>query len=172
MFPVLFVLFVAVPIIEIALLIKVGGLIGVVPTLALVVGTAMLGTWILRQQGMATFSKAQAAMNRGEMPVREMADGFFLVIAALLMLTPGLMTDALGFAFLVPGIRRNLGAVAMRWIMARSVHVQFSQGGPGGSPFGTAQDESRGRGRPDGAGPIIEGEASEVDDDAKRIDRP
>ena len=171
MFPVLFVLFVAVPIIEIALLIKVGGLIGVIPTLALVVGTAMVGTWILRQQGMATFSKAQAAMNRGEMPVTEMADGFFLVIAAVLMLTPGLMTDALGFAFLVPGIRRRLGAIAMRWIMARSVHVQFTQGGPTGTPFGDMPDDTDQRGRHEGTGPIIEGEASEVDEDANRIDR-
>ena len=159
LFPVIFLLFVAVPIIEIAVFIKVGGLIGVLPTLALVIGVAIFGTWLLRQQGLATFTKAQAAMNRGEMPVGEMLDGFFLVLAALLMVTPGLLTDALGFALLVPGLRKGLGVLARRWVMARGVQTSFYQSDP---------HQQRGP-RGDTTGPIIEGEASEVHERAPRL---
>ena len=163
MFPVIFLLFVAVPIIEIAVFIKVGGLIGVIPTLALVIAVAIFGTWLLRQQGLQTFNKAQAAMNRGEMPVGEMLDGFFLVLAALLMVTPGLLTDAIGFALLVPQVRRALGVIARRWVMARTVRANFYQSDP--------QDRrADGPPRADrGTGPIIDGEASEVDEDAPRL---
>lgn len=154
LFPVVFLIFVAVPIIEIAILIKVGGLIGVWPTLALVIGVAIFGTWLLRQQGLQTFTKAQQAMNRGEMPVGELLDGFFLVLAALLMVTPGLMTDAFGFALLVPIVRKWLGLMLRNWVMAKGAHVQFYQanGAPPSSP-------------PSGRGPVIDGEASKVDDD-------
>jgi UPF0716 protein FxsA len=160
LFPLIFLVFVAVPIIEIAIFIKVGGLIGVWQTLALVIGVAVFGTWLLRQQGLQTFTKAQAAMNRGEMPVGEMLDGFFLVLAALLMVTPGLLTDAIGFALLIPASRKALGALLRAWIVRKSVKVQFYQtGGPG------SDAEPRDRPGAFGAkGPIIEGEASEVDE--------
>ncbi|MDO8422268.1 MAG: FxsA family protein [Parvibaculum sp.] len=159
LFPVIFLLFVAVPIIEIAIFIKVGGLIGVLPTLALVIGVAIFGTWLLRQQGLATFTKAQAAMNRGEMPVGEMLDGFFLVLAALLMVTPGLLTDAIGFALLVPRVRKMLGVLARRWVMARTVQTTFYQSDP----------RDHGNPRSGTTGPIIDGEASEVDETVPRL---
>jgi len=163
LFPVIFLIFVAVPIIEIAVFIKVGGLIGVIPTLALVIAVAIFGTWLLRQQGLQTFNKAQAAMNRGEMPVGEMLDGFFLVLAALLMVTPGLLTDAIGFALLVPQVRRALGVVARRWVMARTVQTSFYQSDP-------RDRRADGSPRTDtGAGPIIDGEANEIDEDAPRL---
>ena len=162
LFPVIFLIFVAVPIIEIAIFIKVGGLIGAMPTLALVIGVAIFGTWLLRRQGLQTFTKAQSAMNRGEMPVGEMLDGFFLVLAALLMVTPGLLTDAIGFALLVPQVRKGLGVVARRWVMARTVQTTFYHVDP--------MDETRPPPRNEGAtGPIIDGEASEVDENVPRL---
>lgn len=148
MIPVIFLALVLVPIAEIAVFIKVGGLIGVVPTIALVVAIAIFGTWLLRRQGLQTFTRAQAALNRGEMPVGEMLDGFFLVFAALLMVTPGLLTDALGFALLTPPVRRFLGALLRRWAMARATVVRFH-----GESYGRRED-----------GPIIEGEAMPADE--------
>ena len=155
LFPVVFLAFVLVPIIEIAVFIKVGGLIGVLPTLALVIGIAIFATWLLRQQGLQTFNKAQAALSRGEMPVGEMMDGFFLVLAALLMVTPGLLTDAIGFLLLVPAVRTMLGALARRWAMSHAVKTEFYQSS---SEFRTGE-----RNQPSGRGPIIDGEAHEID---------
>jgi UPF0716 protein FxsA len=144
--PLIFLALILVPIAEIAVFIKVGGLIGVLPTVGLVVAIAVFGTWLLKRQGLRTFTKAQAAFNRGEMPVGELLDGFFLVLAALLMVTPGLLTDVLGFALLVPAVRRLLGPLVARWAMARTTTTVFHSDGPR---------------RPAG-GPIIEGEASVV----------
>ncbi|HEY4344037.1 MAG TPA: FxsA family protein [Parvibaculum sp.] len=149
MVPLIFLALILVPIAEIAIFIKVGSLIGVVPTVGLVVAIAVFGTWLLKRQGLRTFTKAQAAFNRGEMPVGELLDGSFLVLAALLMVTPGLLTDVLGFALLVPAVRRLLGPLVARWAMARTTTV-FHGGGHSGAP------------RPPSGGPIIEGEASVV----------
>ena len=155
MFPIIFLALVLVPIAEIAVFIKVGGLIGVLPTLALVIGIAIFGTWLLRQQGLQTFNKAQSALSRGEMPVGEMMDGFFLVLAALLMVTPGLLTDALGFLLLVPGVRMSLGALARQWLMRHTVTTEFYQ-----SSAGFRESDHP---RSMGEGPVIDGEAREID---------
>ncbi len=162
MFPVVFLAFILIPIAEIAVFIKVGGLIGVLPTLALVIGIAIFGTWLLRQQGLQTFTKAQSALNRGEVPVGEMLDGFFLVLAALLMVTPGLLTDAVGFALLVPMVRKALGAMAKKWALSRTVSTQFYH-----TPSGGAEDPRWHTGQD---GQIIEGEAQEVDPDTTSKD--
>ncbi|MFZ3033565.1 MAG: FxsA family protein [Parvibaculum sp.] len=155
MFPVIFLAFVLVPIVEIAVFIKVGGLIGVLPTLALIIGIAIFGIWLLRQQGLQTFNKAQSALSQGEMPVGEMMDGFFLVLAALLMVTPGLLTDAVGFLLLVPGIRTAFGALARRWAMKHAVKTEFYQSS---TEFRTGE-----RHQSPGKGHIIDGEAHEID---------
>lgn len=153
--PILFLALILVPIAEIAVFIKVGGLIGVLPTVALVIAVAIFGTWLLKRQGMRTFTRAQAAFNRGEMPVGEMLDGFFLVIAALLMVTPGLLTDLAGFALLIPAVRRRLGPLVARWVGARATTTVFH-----GDFAGYERRE------PGGRGPVIEGEASVIDETA------
>ena len=163
MFPAVFLAFVLVPIIEIAVFIKVGGLIGVLPTLALVIGIAIFGTWLLRQQGLQTFNKAQMALSRGEMPVGEMMDGFFLVLAALLMVTPGLVTDAIGFLLLVPAVRTMLAALARRWAMSHAVKTEFYQS--------SSEFRSKAHRQPSDQGPIIDGEAHEIEPE-KGIDGP
>jgi UPF0716 protein FxsA len=150
LFRVIFLAFVLVPIIEIAVLIKVGGLIGVLPTLGLVIGIAIFGTWLLRQQSLQALRKVQSALNRGEMPAGEIVDGFFLVLAALLMVTPGLVTDALGFLLLVPSIRMALGPLVQRWVMSHAVKTEFSE------------FQTPGRNPPRGKAPIIDGEAHEI----------
>ena len=158
---ILFLLFIAVPVIEIAIFIEVGGLIGVWPTIAIVLGTAFLGASLLRLQGLQTWRRAEEAMRRGEPPVAEMLDGVFLFVAALLMVTPGFFTDAIGVLLLIPPVRRRIGRLAAQRL-ARSArfHVHTSgMGGMGGAGAGGP------RRPPQGAGPVIEGEAEEIGTD-------
>jgi len=102
------ILFFVIPVVEVYLLVKVGAAIGAGWTILLVILTAILGVNLLRQQGMQTMIKANQAMARGEMPAMEMMEGFMLAIAAVLLITPGFFTDALGFAFLLPLSRRAI----------------------------------------------------------------
>jgi len=121
----LFLIFVAVPIIEIALFIQVGGAIGLWPTLAIVVLTAFAGTWLMRQQGMMTLAKLQKSLAEGGNPADPMAQGAMILVAGVLLLTPGFFTDTIGFLLLLPPVR----AALIKWISARIVasgSVHFS----------------------------------------------
>lgn len=104
----LFILFVVMPIVEMLVLIKVGGVIGALPTIGLVLLTAMLGVALLKQQGMSTIFNAQQKLDAGEIPVQEIADGIFLAVGGALLLTPGFITDAMGFCCLIPGLRHGI----------------------------------------------------------------
>lgn len=101
----LLLLFVVMPIIEMWLLISVGQQIGALPTIGLVLLTAFIGISLLRYQGSMALLKARMKMDSGELPAREMADGLFFAVGGALLLTPGFVTDAIGFACLTPGIR-------------------------------------------------------------------
>lgn len=104
----LLLLFIGVPLLEIAVFIQVGDVIGLWPTLAIVVLTAVAGVYLLRLQGTATLMKAQASMQRGELPLAEVFDGACLLIAGALLLVPGFVTDSLGAVLFVPAVRRAL----------------------------------------------------------------
>ena len=98
----IFLILIITPIVEIAVFIQVGGLIGLWPTLAAIVLTALIGTALLRQQGLATLARAQREMAAQRLPVRELFDGICLLLAGALLLTPGFVTDAIGGALLMP----------------------------------------------------------------------
>jgi UPF0716 protein FxsA len=115
----LFLLFVAVPIIEIALFIQVGGWIGLWPTLAIVVLTALAGTILVRTQGIQTLHRLQTNLAEGRDPVGPIAHGALILAAGLLLLTPGFFTDAVALALLVPPVR----AALIRWGASRLVVV-------------------------------------------------
>ena len=123
--PVLFLLFLLVPLAELWFLIKVGGWIGALPTVALTVMTAVIGASLARLQGLQTLVRVRQTVARGETPAIEMLEGVLLLAAALLLLTPGFFTDALGFAFLLPPVRR-----AVAWGILRRVTVVTPPGGP------------------------------------------
>ena len=106
----LFLLFIIIPILEMVLLIEVGGLIGVFPTVGLVVFTATLGIWLLRWQGLETWFLLQGRLSRGELPGSELAEGVLLLIGGALLLTPGFFTDTVGFCCLIPFTRQRLAA--------------------------------------------------------------
>ncbi len=100
--------FIVVPIIEIAVFIQIGGQIGLWNTIAVVIVTAMIGTWMLRAQGLKTLDQARRSLERQVFPVAELFDGMCLLIAGVLLLTPGFVTDAAGFLLLAPPLRRAL----------------------------------------------------------------
>ena len=105
MFPVITVIFLVVPIVEIYLLIQVGQVIGALWTVFLVVLTAVVGVWLLKIQGMSTLMRAQEKMQTGQMPAQEMLEGMGLLLAGAFLLTPGFFTDTVGFLLLLPPTR-------------------------------------------------------------------
>lgn len=125
MFQTLFLFFLVVPLLEIYLLIKVGGIIGAGPTVFMVVFTAVLGAFLIRLQGISTMNRVRNMLMRGEIPAIEVMEGGVLLICGALLLTPGFFTDTLGFLGLIPPLRRRL-------ILAFIRH-QFPGGGQG--PF-------------------------------------
>ncbi|ASM51353.1 UPF0716 protein FxsA [Pseudoalteromonas espejiana DSM 9414] len=130
MFRFLFVLFIIIPIIEIALLIQVSDVIGGFATIALVIVTAILGARMVKQQGMGALQNAQNQMAQGQMPAKELFTGICVIIAGVLLLTPGIMTDVFGLLLLTPSIRNKLAAG-----LASQATVRMSAGmqqGPSG----------------------------------------
>ncbi|MCK5355499.1 MAG: FxsA family protein [Methyloprofundus sp.] len=103
-----FLAFLIVPFIEIYLLLQIGGIVGVFPTIALVVLTAVIGVSLLRQQGMATWQRFQDNLQKGELPAYEMIEGPILLVGGALLLTPGFFTDIIGFACLIPQARKRI----------------------------------------------------------------
>lgn len=146
--------FILVPIAEIAVFIEAGKIIGLGWTLALVVATAIAGTWLLRRQGLQVLAQTQARLNRGELPVGEMFTGLCLLVAGALLLTPGFLTDAAGLLLFVPPLRDALGGFVLRRL-AR---------GPRTRVWVDGQEVDLGRGpdRGSGGGPVIEGEFTRV----------
>ena len=123
--------FILVPLAEIYVLIQVGGFIGALPTVLLVVVTAVLGAVLFRLEGLATLTRVQDSMRRGEVPAEEMFGGVLLIFAGALLITPGFITDAIGFAWLLPPVRR----ACARWYLRRQRTVVFgASAGPSGRP--------------------------------------
>ncbi|GAB4354111.1 MAG: membrane protein FxsA [Gammaproteobacteria bacterium] len=129
--PLLFILFLVVPIAEIYLLIQVGQRIGALPTVGLVVATAVLGAALLRQQGLSTLMQARRMMDRGELPAIPLLEGLFLVFGGALLLTPGFVTDGVGFLCLVPAVRRWVIRQVIehgRWVFVSTSHSEERPG--------------------------------------------
>ena len=119
MFLRLLLLFTIVPLIELYLLIKIGGVIGVVPTIAIVIGTGVLGAWLARWQGLAVLRRISDEMAAGRLPTDALIDGLLILVAAAVLLTPGLLTDTLGFVLLVPPSRAFVRKVVAAAIARR-----------------------------------------------------
>lgn len=145
------------PLIELALLIKVGQWIGFWPTMLILVGTAIGGGLVLHQQGFAALNRLLAEMREGRPPIEAAVDGAFILFAGMLLITPGLITDTCGLLLLVPPLRRAFA----RWLLGRIdtyVEVRTGRSDP--------QRESRGPERydPHGGGVVIEGEYKRIDE--------
>ncbi|MEO1266419.1 MAG: FxsA family protein [Pseudomonadota bacterium] len=172
-------IFIAVPLAELALLIKLGEIIGLWPTLALIVTTAVVGTALLRQQGLRTLNKVTQSVNAGEAPVIPMVEGVLLLIAGAFLLTPGVLTDVVGGLLLLPPLRALLAKRAIAFAVSKGmVHVTTGGGRPHpGSASGTGRQPGRDDGTasgtdqqdaPSGPGPVIDGDFERLDE--KTID--
>lgn len=122
----LFLLFLLVPLIEIALFIQVGGFIGLWPTLAIVILTAAAGTFLIRSQGTAVMMQLRETMNDLRDPTEPLAHGAMVLFAGALLLTPGFFTDALGLSLMIPGVRGRI----FNFIRQRVTVQTFEYGTP------------------------------------------
>ncbi len=149
MAPVLFTVFILMPILEIYVIVQVGQEIGAGWTIALLLLSGFVGTWLIRHEGARAWRALAAAVDRGRMPATEIADGALILLGGALMLAPGFLTDALGILLILPMtrpvFRRLLAAAVSRRLLSGEVDVRRS---PGVGP-----DE----------GPVVRGEV--VDDD-------
>lgn len=170
MFPILLLLFIFVPIIEIGLFIQVGGFLGLWPTIALVLITAFVGASLVRSQGIQTLMSVQGRLQQGEMPAQQILEGVMLAVAGVLLLTPGFMTDALGMLVLLPAPRAMIAKKMMEKMVVKNMSGGFHAGGQAGfgqSPFGDDPfnrdpfDQSKG-------GNTFEGEFEKKDEDNDR----
>jgi UPF0716 protein FxsA len=149
----LFLILLIVPIVEIALFIEVGGLIGTWPTVAIVVLTAIVGTLMLRRQGLSALRSVQTRLGEGENPGRLLADGAMILVAGVLLVTPGFFTDAVGLALLVPAVRTLL----WNWLAPRLTVVQVTGARASQDPRGPAGQRGPARGQ------TVEGEYEEIE---------
>ncbi len=117
----LFLVFVGIPLLEIGLFIQVGGVIGLWPTLLIVLATAFLGAWLVREQGTREMANIKRSFNELRNPAEPLAHGAMILVAGTLLVTPGFFTDFVGFSLLVPPVRR----AAFNWIKSRTTVAEF-----------------------------------------------
>jgi UPF0716 protein FxsA len=151
------ILFIVVPLVELYLIIEVGSHIGALWTVLIVIMTAVIGVQLLRIQGFNTLSRAQQSMAQGSMPAMEMMEGIVLAVGGALLITPGFITDTLGFLCLIPVTRR---AMIRYFVSISSVQMHGFQGQRPGQPF----DEQRPGGPGSGGGRTLDGEFRREDD--------
>lgn len=152
----LFLLFLAIPLIEIALFIQIGGVIGLGWTLAIVVITAVIGTWMVRSQGAQVLSQVKTSFDELRDPTEPLAHGAMILFSGALLLTPGFFTDTLGFALLLPPVR----VAVFRFLRSR-VRVETFSTGESAQPRTPPRDPG-----------VIDGEWEEVKTTKRPTHRP
>lgn len=152
-------LLIVVPVVEIYFLIQVGSVIGASSTILLIVFTAVVGAYLFRQQGLATFQRVQATIARDEIPAVEMIEGLVLMLSGGLLLTPGFFTDIIGFLCLVPALRTKLALSLLQSQMMRS--SSFQQGSFSHHRQSSDMDESD----------VIDGEFTREKGTDKKLDK-
>lgn len=134
-FLILVFLFIAIPVAEISLLIRVGSSIGLLNTIVFVIFTAVLGAYLVRQQGFATITKLQEETNAGRVPALQIAEGVALLFAGAVLMTPGFITDAVGFALLIPPVRQALIAWVAKNVFKGSMTSAYSTSGSAANTY-------------------------------------
>jgi UPF0716 protein FxsA len=163
-------LFIVVPIAELYVIIQVGELIGVWPTLLLLLIDAIGGAWLLKHEGRSAWRRFNLALAERRMPGKEVADGFLIILGGALLIAPGFITDIFGILLLVPPTRAVARRILRRWTIGRVAVVGFPGGGAMGG-FGSGP----GRGSNGSAGPNrgydYDIDAEEVSEDAESARR-
>ncbi|MCI5059490.1 MAG: FxsA family protein [Alphaproteobacteria bacterium] len=150
-------IFIVVPLVELYVFLQVGESLGIFHTLLICVLTAIIGGFLVKQQGLATLMGAKSDMRTGKMPIGRLFDGFCIVIAGALLLTPGFVTDGIGFALLLPPLR-----AVLREILMKSGKFHFYTGA-------TRASDARGQ-SPHSETTIIEGEFEHVEEQKTELD--
>jgi UPF0716 protein FxsA len=120
----LFVAFLAIPVVEIALFYYVGSSIGIGPTIAIVLVTAFVGSWLVSRQGRQTWVRIQTEIGAGNAPTVHLVHGAMILVSGALLLTPGFLTDVVGLALLIPAVREALRAWFVRRLQSRWIVVK------------------------------------------------
>jgi UPF0716 protein FxsA len=156
-FALLLVLFILVPLAELYVILQVGDAIGAVPTILLLAADSVLGAWLMKAQGRTVWRRFNAALAEGRAPTREVFDGVLVIFGGAFLITPGFITDVIGFFLLLPPTRALVRRfLAKRLIGGGVVRVaRFARGGRGGRSEPEAWD--------------VEGTASEYDREAPRL---
>lgn len=124
----LLLLFIVVPLTELALLLRIGDAIGLGPTIALVILTGMLGWWLAKREGLRTWLKIQSELNQGRLPGNHLVDALLILVAGAVLITPGVLTDAVGFLLLIPPVRSMVRNALKKRFQSRVVMVNMSRG--------------------------------------------
>jgi UPF0716 protein FxsA len=167
-FSIFAVLFLIIPIIEIFFLIKVGETIGAFPTIILVVLTAVIGAGLLRQQGLSTLSRLQQNMGKGKLPAQELIEGVLLAVGGALLMTPGFVTDTMGFLCLLPFSRKFIAKKIMKHSAGKfkaGVNAKMSGFAYSASNNSSSTEKSEAQYDPN----IVEGEFTEVEEPPSTI---
>ena len=129
MFPKLLLAFILVPLIEIYILIEVGGVIGTWPTIGLVILTGVVGAYLARIQGLKTMLRIRESMEQGAMPTEDLFDAALILVAGVMLLTPGLLTDAAGVLLLIPTtrvvVKGWVRVLAQKWIARNQMNIRY-----------------------------------------------
>jgi len=115
----LLVLFIVVPLVEMFLFLQVGQWIGTFPTIAFVVVTGAIGAWLTKTQGLRVINRFRGALAQGRLPQQEVLEGLLILVAGVLLLTPGLLTDAVGYLLLIPPVRLRVGVALRNYLVTR-----------------------------------------------------
>lgn len=172
---ILFALFVVIPIAEIATFIQVGSLVGLPMTLGGILLTAVIGAFLVRQQGFKTLEDAKSNLQSDKLPVEQVIHGIFIFVAGLLLLTPGFLTDTIGFLFLIPPVRLFLAKRIWHWL---STNASVTVSGFQTEDYRTYHDQTRSSkgfshtdwpGQNSSNGTTIDGSAVEIDPNSKKL---
>jgi UPF0716 protein FxsA len=152
-------LFVGVPLLELFILIKLGQVVGLWPTIGLVVLTGFVGATLARLEGLRTLWKIRSELAQARVPTKALLDGLAVLLGGALLLTPGILTDLAGFSLLLPPTRRIfLGRVQKsleRRLKTGAIHVTHVAGFPSGAAFGWGVPRRQEPGSPDASGEIL-----------------
>lgn len=174
----LLLLFIGVPILELYLLFQVGSVIGIMPTVGIVVLTGIIGSWLARREGRKTLARIQQRLQSGAVPSNELIDGLMILVAGALLITPGVLTDAVGFCGLIPVTRSLLRNRVKNWFrtLTEEGGVEFHYFGSFGAGPGDRRNDPRRKRSEDGVDYDIDVESSNTNaeqntDTDRQIDR-
>ena len=152
--------FIAIPLLELAVLIRVGQHIGVAATIGIVVATAILGLLVVRREGLSMVTRARQALATGNPPIMPVAEGALVFLSGALLILPGLIGDSIGIVLLIPPVRRAVAVWALgRFATAGATRIRIFTSGER-----RPDRRNGGSARPQKPGPIIEGEYTRIDD--------